>query len=79
MSSRVKTATENGLAPHFKVRIVLPGVVLHLASHTEPQPIYGDGVLVGVDASWIGGHEYGDTLGHIDWSAVVAVSWRWAP
>jgi hypothetical protein len=68
-------ATDRGLEPHWKVRVVLPNVPLHLASRTEPR-IVGDRV---VDADWIEGHEYGDTLGFIDWSAVVAVTWRYAP
>ena len=54
--------------------------ILHLASRTEPTVHLGaNGQPVGVDWEPIGGPDYGDTSGYIDWSAVTAVSWRWAP
>jgi hypothetical protein len=69
-------ASELGLEPHSKVRVVIPGAVLHLASRTEPV-VRGDGA--GVDADWLDDHRYGDTLGLIDWGTVAAVTWRWSP
>ena len=65
-------ADEHGLRPHFKVRVVLPNALLHLASWTEP--VLRD---VGeVAADWISDPEYGDTIGFIQWDKVVAVTWR---
>lgn len=67
-------ASELGLEPHYKVRVVLPGALLHLASKVEPEK--GPD---GWHADWIDDHRYGDTAGFIDWHAVVAVTWRWSP
>ena len=71
-----KTATERGLEPHWKVRVVLHGAMLYLASWSEPRREVG---ISGIKAEWIKEHEYGDTIGYIDWDAVVAVTWRFAP
>lgn len=81
-------ASEPGLEPHYKVRVVLPGVLLHLASWDEPRvernpfgvqlseaPI---AYAVGWVADWIDDPDYGDTIGAIDWSKVSAVTWRYA-
>jgi len=70
-------ATNRGLKPHFKVRVVLPGAILHVASWTEPA-IYPD-VNTRVRGDWINDPEYGDTIGFIDWDKAVAVTWRYAP
>jgi hypothetical protein len=74
------SATKTGLKPHYKVRIVLLGVVLHLASTTQPritrELAYGS--IVNVQADWIDDPRYGDTFGHIDWPAVKAITWRWS-
>jgi hypothetical protein len=67
-------ASEVGLDSHYKVRVVLPGAILHLASKDEPRKNHD-----GWDAAWIDDHRYGDTIGFIDWGAVVAVTWRWSP
>jgi len=66
------SATANGLQPHYKIRIAIPGALIHTASHTEPTWANGE-----LTADWINDHRYGDTLGHIDWSTVAAVTWRW--
>ena len=69
-------ATNRGLRPHYKVRVVLPGAILHLASWTEPTfPPEVRGPLV---ANWINDPDYGDTIGFVDWSQMVAVTWRYA-
>jgi hypothetical protein len=67
-------ASEQGLEPHYKVRVVLPGALLHLASKGEPAK-----TTDGWQADWIEDHRYGDTLGFIDWSSVSAVTRRWSP
>lgn len=73
MTKAIK-ASEHGLEPHYKVRVVLPGVILHVASKGEPEQHPS-----GWHADWIDDYRYGDTLGFIDWHAVVAVTWRWSP
>lgn len=78
-------SSDSGLEPHFKVRVVLHGFAVHLASRDEP-------IWVAADesgprkllADWITDPAYGDTIGFVDWSAVVdwpavvAVTWRWS-
>jgi hypothetical protein len=76
-------ASENGLEPHYKVRVVLPNALLHLASRDEPRVERDvDGVvslgLAYVFADWIADEEYGDTIGYIDWPSVTAITWRWS-
>ena len=84
--TRALKATEQGLEPHYKVRIVIPGAVLHLASWTKPrlvrEPLTGPGVIQlyggisDVYADWIDDPAYGDTLGWIDWPKVAGITWR---
>lgn len=65
-------------AEHYKVRVVLPGALLHLASETEPRLVQqSGGQLVDVVADWISDPELGDALGYIDWTAVVGITWRY--
>lgn len=66
------SAAERGLKPHYKVRVVLPGAILHLASWDEPHHLGEDW-----HADWISDPAYGDTIGDIDWSKVIAITWRW--
>lgn len=73
------SVTGRGVRPHYKVRVVLPGATLHLASRNVPQRSW----LVGtgeaeVDADWIEDPRCGDTLGYIDWSQVIGLTWRWS-
>jgi hypothetical protein len=75
MTKPIKAA-ENGLKPHYKVRVVLPGALLHLASWTEPVCKVTSSH---VEADWIDDADYGDTIGRIDWGSVLAVTWRWSP
>lgn len=71
--TRRQKATETGLEPHFKVRIVLPGALLHLASRDEPRWV--ETALV---ADWIEDPDYGDSIVSMDWTKVVAVTTRWS-
>ena len=32
-----------------------------------------------VRADWINDCNYGDSIGWIDWNAVIAITWRYAP
>jgi hypothetical protein len=73
--TKPNAATERGLSPHYKVRVVLPGAILHLASRTEPKAEPGQMVK----GDWIVGPDYGDTIGFVDWTKVIAVTWRYAP
>lgn len=72
-----------GEPEHWKIRVGGPGWVVHLASDSEPSWHGGarEGVLRwspsrGVSA---GGVPLGDEVGFIDWSGVVAVTWRHFP
>jgi hypothetical protein len=81
-------ATERGLETHWKVRVAVNGAILHLASRTEPRPLFrivspgGSSMesdhILGLKADWVTGTDYGDTPGYIDWESVDAVTWRLA-
>jgi hypothetical protein len=72
------SASKRGLKPHFKVRIVLPGALLHLASWDVPRITRGmlSSGIDNVSADWIDDPDYGDTRGYIDWPRVDAITWR---
>jgi hypothetical protein len=70
MTKRI-VASELGLEPHFKVRVVLPGALLHLASKAEPRK-----TTDGWQADRIEDHRYGDTLGFIGTAATIRYSNR---
>lgn len=76
---KLKNATEFGLPPHWKVRVYLPGGILHLLSAAEPEVIIKNGVLIEVEMDLIEGTEHGDSLGFIRWSEAIAIAWRYAP
>ena len=64
---------------HYRVRGVMRGgAILHLASDTEPErigpPLFGAGEWT---AKWLDDPDKGDTIGFINWTEVVAVTWRW--
>ena len=80
---RAIKASESGLKPHYKVRVVIPGAILHIASWDEPhqEPVDPHMRFTGPKkwvADWIKDGEYGDTIGFIDWSEVRAITWRWS-
>ena len=77
--TRAIKASEIGLASHYKVRVSLPGSLVHLASMSEPVIVTLHGRVADVTASWISDHEYGDTIGYIDWQAVIGITWRYSP
>lgn len=64
---------------YYKVRVALPGALIHLASADEPKvrlDRFTDQISR-VDADWLEDPDKGDTLGHIDWPAVLGITWRW--
>ena len=69
------------IGPFWRVRVCLPGSIIHLASRTEPKVWRhcGDGPLDRVEMDLLEGTEHGDNLGFINWSAVLAVTYRFAP
>lgn len=73
-------ASEHGLEPHYKVRVVIDGALLHLASRDEPHEDHDpyDGGAAFWAADWIADPRYGDTIGFINWSQVAAITWRWS-
>jgi hypothetical protein len=74
--ARTKTAAGDG-QPLWKVRVCLPGSMLHLVSQTEPVIHMHCGRIADISASWVTDTaDAGDTIGFIDWPAVVAVTWR---
>ena len=75
---RRRKGSEDGLVPHFKVRLVLPGALIHLASQDEPRWVHDEDGQRQLEADWITDPDYGDTLFFIDWSAVTGVTWRWS-
>lgn len=70
------SASERGLPAFWKIRLTIPGSLIHLASRTEPVLRFENGRPVGMDANLIEGTDQGDTVGFIDWAAVAAVTWR---
>jgi hypothetical protein len=78
---RAMKASDNGLESHYKVRVVISGAILHLASWNEPRVTYSDDsndYVKKVTAEWINDPAYGDTIGYIDWPEVRAVTWRFS-
>jgi hypothetical protein len=70
------SASEQGLKPNDKVRVARPGALHHLASLTEPK-IIGGSWDKRVQADWSVDHQYGDTIGLINWEAITAIALRW--
>jgi hypothetical protein len=74
--SKIKSSTDIGQVC-FKVRIVIPGAVLHVLSASEPRVRTGPGPsILGVDWDVITDTEHGDAVGFIRWADVSAVTWR---
>ena len=69
------SASEQGLKPSYRVRVVLPNARRHLASWTEPK-IDQDLTARG-GGDWIDDYRYRDTMGLIKWEAITAITWRW--
>lgn len=81
MTRRISPA-EGKPAPHWKVRVVLQGALIHLASWDKPRVVDAQPVshaLLEVTADWITDLPgYGDTPLWIDWQAVTAITCRWS-
>jgi hypothetical protein len=61
----------------WRVRVCLPGSIIHLTSLTEPVVHMRDGRIGDVDMELVtSAPESGDTIGFIDWPVVVALTWR---
>ena len=74
--TKAKTEADCGIGPFWKVRVFFTGGGLHLASRTEPVMHMQDGKVASVDLDLIEGTEHGDTVGFVDWTAAVMVTWR---
>lgn len=78
--AKPKRANDLNLCPCWKVRIYFRGAgMLHVLSKSVPVCFYTDGKLSDVGMVVIDDTEHGDSIGYIDWSAVAAVTWRYAP
>jgi hypothetical protein len=70
-------STEEPGPPLWRVRVCLPGSIVHLTSRTEPDPYMFNGRIHSVTMELVTDTpESGDTVGFIDWPAVVALTWR---
>jgi hypothetical protein len=64
-------------SPFWKIRVCLPGSIIHLVSRTEPIVRMHDGRVADVDMTLVTDTpDDGDAVGFIDWQAAVAVTWR---
>ena len=69
------SASEQSLKPHYRVRVVLPNALRHLASWTEAK--IDQDLTTRVAGDWIDDHQYHDSIGLINWEAITAITWRW--
>ena len=69
------SASQLGLKPYYRVRVVLPHALPHLASWTEPK--IDQDLTTRVEGDWIDDPQYRDTTGLINWEAITAITWRW--
>jgi len=74
MTKRI--TTDDADSHHWKVRVVFPGAIVHLASSTKPEVEHLDDGGRYVWADWLDDPECGDSVGWIDWSQAIAVTWR---
>ena len=77
---KARSASAEGLEPHFKVRIVVDGALLHAASWTEPELVTHahEYVVDSIEADWINDPNYGDTIGFLNLDAISGTSWRYS-
>lgn len=71
-----KTSANSNIPEGFKVRVILPGAIIHLLTAAEPAIQTSNGKITSASLDIIPNTEHGDSIGFIDWSAVSAVSWR---
>jgi hypothetical protein len=70
-------ATEEPGPAIWRVRVCLPGSIIHLTSLTEPIVTMREGRIGDVSMDLVTSTpESGDTIGFIDWPVVVALTWR---
>jgi hypothetical protein len=69
------SASEQGLKPHYRVRVVLSNALLNPASWTEPK--IDQDLTTRVEGDWIDDQQYRGSIGLINWEAITAVTWRW--
>ena len=74
--TKPKSEADCGIGPFWKVRVFFAGGSMHLASRTEPVMHVHNGKVASVELDIIEGTEHGDTIGFVDWTAAVTVSWR---
>jgi hypothetical protein len=61
----------------YRIRVCLPGSMIHLASATEPVlERDGSGRIAGCELTPLVGAGFGDAVGFIDWRAALAITWR---
>jgi hypothetical protein len=69
--------TEGPASPLWRVRVCLPGSIVHLTSLTEPDVHMFNGRIHSVTRELVTDTPgSGDTIGFIDWPAVIALTWR---
>jgi hypothetical protein len=76
MTSRPETHAEDEkrAARLWRVRVCMPGSIIHLASATEPVLHMQEGRVADVAMTPVA--DRGDTIGFVDWPAAIAVTWR---
>lgn len=74
--AKPKSASDCGMSEFWKVRITLPGSIIHAATREEPIVHCANGRVSHVTMDLIEGTNHGDSIGFIDWPAVLAVTWR---
>ena len=72
----METSDEEDVPSFWKVRIGMPGGIIHVASSTRPVVRFEGGRIAGVDLEIIPDTEYGDTIGFLQWETVTALTWR---
>lgn len=61
---------------HWRIRVVFPGAILHLASTVEPKATFSAGRLAGCEMEPLEDDTVADTVGFIDWATVIGLTWR---
>jgi hypothetical protein len=77
MMAKNEPAEAETSPPLWRVRVCLPGSIIHLVSLTEPVVHMHDGRIGGVSMNLVTDTpEAGDAIGFIDWPTVIALTWR---
>jgi hypothetical protein len=67
------------IAPMWKVRLTMPGSIIHLLSRSRPRVVIIDGRVHNCEMDLIQDTDEGDTLGFVHWPSVIGVAWRAVP